>query len=107
MFHFQTYLEVKLIPNLVNASKLVMKQKTAAESTGSSFSDSPINTPQPLGYRSLNDLSGDDLKALEYTFLLICHLVHLNVQFLAQFCDAVVVLSVYGLLQQLLLLCTL
>lgn len=96
---------MKLIPNLVNASKLVLKQKNATESSGSSASDSPVNTPQPHTYKSLNDLTDDDLKALEYTYLLICHLVHLSDQFLNQFCDAVVVLNIYSLLQKLLLLC--
>lgn len=102
LVYFQTYLEVKLIPNLVNAGKLVMKQKNAIDSTGSSSTESPITS---FGYKSLNDLNDDDLKALEYTYLLICHLVHLNDQFLTQFCDAVVVLNIYGLLQKLLLLC--
>lgn len=85
----------------MNASKLVIKQKNVLDSTESSSSESP----QPNGYKSLNDLTDDDLKALEYTYLLICHLVHLNEQFLIQFCDAVVVLNIYGLLQKLLLLC--
>lgn len=101
----QTYLEVKLIPNLVNASKLVVKQKNVLESTGSASSDSPTNTPQSNGCKSLNDLTDDDLKALQNTYLLICHLVHLNNQFLTQFCDAVVVLNMYGLLQKLFFLC--
>lgn len=81
-----------------------MKQKIALDSVGSS-SESPINTSQVYCYKSLDDLSDDDLKALEYTFLLICHLVYLNNQFLTQFCDAVVVLNIYELVQKLLLLC--
>lgn len=101
MISYQTYLEVKLIPNLVNASKLVMKQKNTADS---SSSDSPINSPHPQNYKSLNDLNDDDLNALDYTYLLICHLVHLNDQFLTQFCDAVVILNIPSLLQKFLLL---
>lgn len=84
-----------------------MKQRDILESTGSSSSDSPINTPQVNSYKSLADLNDGDLKALDYTYLLICHLVHLNNQFLTQFCDAVVVLNIYGILQKFLLLCKL
>lgn len=101
----KTYLEVKLIPNLVNASKLLMKQKNTTDSTDSSSSNSPLNSTNPQIYRSINDLSDQDLQALEYTYLLICHLVHLDIEYLIKFCEAVVVLNIYELLQKLFLLC--
>lgn len=53
----------------------------------------------------LVDLRDDDLQALEYIYLLICHLCHLQVKFLTQFCDALAVLNVYGVIRSLLSLC--
>lgn len=53
----------------------------------------------------LVDLKDDDLQALEYIYLLICHLCHLQVKFLIQFCDALAVLNVYGVIRSLLSLC--
>lgn len=102
----QMYLEVKLVPNLVYSVKLLMRQKNCTEST-SSISPSPANTPTVAteNYKAFADISDDDLCAVESVFLLICHLVHLNSQFLTQFCDSIAVLNIYGLLQGFLLLC--
>lgn len=108
MLFLQMYLEVKLVPNLVYSVKLLMRQKNCTEST-SSISPSPANTPTvaPESYKAFVDISDDDLSAVESVFLLICHLVHLSTQFLTQFCDAIAVLNIYGLLQGFFLLCKL
>lgn len=53
----------------------------------------------------LVNLKDDDLQALEYIYLLMCHLCHLQVKFLIQFCDALAVLNVYGVIRSLLSLC--
>lgn len=97
------YLEIKLVPNLVYASKLLFKN----------YSDdsTPINTPSPETFspidttetcKNISDLSPENFEALEYIFLLITHLVYWDEQFLLQFCDAVVVLTLYTILKLLL-----
>ncbi|CAH1101326.1 unnamed protein product [Psylliodes chrysocephalus] len=95
----KVYLEVKLIPNLVYASKLLLRECREDSSTDTS---SPINSPLPLNverYRKFSELNDEDLQALEQIFLLIAHLVHVDDDFLIQFCDSVVVLSVYLLMK--------
>lgn len=102
------YLEVKLVPNLVYASKLLLREYR--EHTPSETSPSPGNSPLPStmeSYRSISELCSDDFQAIEYMFLLISHLVHLDDCFMLQFCDAVAVLTVYVLMRLMLLLCKL
>ncbi|CAG9815415.1 unnamed protein product [Phaedon cochleariae] len=94
----KVYLEVKLVPNLVYATKLLFRVNRGGTP---SESPSPANSPSPncpYTCRSLSELNAEDMQTLEYIFLLISHLVHLDDDFLMQFCDAVVVLSVYHLL---------
>ncbi|KAJ9592269.1 hypothetical protein L9F63_001165, partial [Diploptera punctata] len=88
----QVYLEVKIVPNLVYASKLLARRKGYD-------SDDPMPPQCPV-----SDLSADELQALECMYLLLCNLVHTNEHFLLQFCDSVVILNATTLLQQLLLL---
>ncbi|CAG9863595.1 unnamed protein product [Phyllotreta striolata] len=98
----KVYLEVKLVPNLVYACKLLLRE--CREDSSSDLS-SPINSPLPLGverYRKLSELSEDDFQAIQHIFTLIAHLVHIDDDFLLQFCDSVVVLSVYLLVKLLL-----
>lgn len=98
----KVYSEVKLVPNLVYASKLLLRDKKD-DSTSSSSASSPL--PAALeSYRRFNDLSQDDLQALHFIYLLITHLVHLDDKFLIQLCDSIVVLNVYVLFKMLLLL---
>ncbi|KAJ8932531.1 hypothetical protein NQ318_000648 [Aromia moschata] len=89
----KVYLEVKLVPNLVYSSKLLLRGYR--EDTPFGASPSPVNSPVPSKecYRALSELTEEDFQALEYMFLLVSHLVHLDDRFLIQFCDAIVVLT--------------
>ncbi|XP_057667602.1 serine/threonine-protein kinase fused isoform X1 [Diorhabda carinulata] len=95
----KVYSEVKVVPNLVYAIKLLLRD---SGNDSSSDTTSPINSPLPLSaerYRRLSELTNEDFQTLEYIFMLIAHLVHLDDEFLIQFCDAVVVLSIYLLMK--------
>ncbi|XP_021914869.1 serine/threonine-protein kinase fused isoform X2 [Zootermopsis nevadensis] len=93
----QIYLEVKVVPNLVYASKLLARQKAYdSDDLGPSFSGNLL--------RQVSDLSADELQALECIYLLLCHLTYAAEDFLIQFCDAVAILNATSLLQQFLLL---
>ncbi|CAH0555122.1 unnamed protein product [Brassicogethes aeneus] len=101
----KVYLEVKLVPNLVYASKLLLKNNI--EDNSCTNTPSPSYSPLPSAlenYKQFLDLSEDDLEALEYIFLLISHLIYKNDEFIMQFCDSVVVLNVYVMLKLLLLI---
>ncbi|XP_043683688.1 serine/threonine-protein kinase fused isoform X1 [Vespula pensylvanica] len=90
----RVYLDVRVVPNLVYAIKLLMSERSEGETvaTGS------------VGTRSASTLSADELQALECTMLLLCRLVYVQEQFLTQFCDAVYIVNGMPLLQQLLTL---
>nr|CAD7443216.1 unnamed protein product [Timema bartmani] len=100
MFYFpQAYLDVKVVPNLIYASKLFVRRKGYDSDELLSIA----NGEEVL--RPVSELSADELQALECIFVLLCHLVHTAEDFRLQFCDAVVLLNGVPLLQQLLLLC--
>lgn len=101
---FQVYLEVKLVPNLVYASKLLLRKvNSPTESTGSSTDEpAPLKSKRVDCYKSLETLEVEELQALEHVYTLVCHIVHLNDEFVMQFCDAIVILNVYSLINQLL-----
>ncbi|XP_014480493.1 PREDICTED: serine/threonine-protein kinase fused [Dinoponera quadriceps] len=86
----QVYLDVRVVPNLVYAIKLLMSERSENES----------NTET----RPASSLSADELQALEYSMLVLCRLVHERDQFLMQFCDAIYIVNGMPLLQQLLTL---
>ncbi|XP_043498981.1 serine/threonine-protein kinase fused isoform X1 [Polistes fuscatus] len=90
----RVYLDVRVVPNLVYAIKLLMSER----------SDSESNTTDSGGTRSASTLSADELQALECTMLLLCRLVYVQEQFLTQFCDAIYIVNGMPLLQQLLTL---
>lgn len=97
------YLEIKLVPNLVYASKLLLRfhhDDSTPTSTPSSDNSTPINCSEM--YKSISNLHNEDFDAIEHIFLLITHLVYWDNQFLIQFCDALVVLNIYVLLRFLL-----
>ncbi|KAI4461075.1 protein kinase related [Holotrichia oblita] len=99
----KVYLDVKLIPNLVYGSKLLTKRRP----TNSSNDSTPTPRSTPVSYaidttKSVSDLTGDDLQALEHIYGLICYLVYSDDQFLYQFCDALMILNVYVLIHKLL-----
>lgn len=49
-------------------------------------------------FRQLKMLSSAEVKTLVSLYELVCHLVHLNEQFLSQFCDSVEILGATELL---------
>nr|CAH7763638.1 unnamed protein product [Callosobruchus chinensis] len=98
------YKDIKIVPNLVYASKLLVRDYKGSSSSGST---SPANSSVPAvleNYKDAANLTLEDFDALENIYMVICHLVHLDEQFLIQFCDALVVLSVYKLMKLFLLL---
>lgn len=103
MFFFKVYLEVKLLPNLMYSCKLMTREMDNSNNSTPTPRNSPVFPPID-SFKCLNDISDEELQAVENIVLLICHLVHLDVQFLSQICDAVVILKVSSLLHQLLLL---
>lgn len=50
-------------------------------------------TSLPRYIRSVKEMDHEEIKCISRLYELVCHLVHLNVQFLNQFCDAVAILS--------------
>ncbi|XP_060529855.1 serine/threonine-protein kinase fused [Cylas formicarius] len=91
----KVYVEVKLVPNLVYASKLMAREPTVNSSSGSSGGPKMDMADR---YRTVDQFDSEDLRALECVYMLVCHLVHLQDEFLMHFCDAVAVLNVYSLL---------
>ncbi|GAB0095339.1 Serine/threonine-protein kinase fused [Sergentomyia squamirostris] len=87
------YVEVKLVPNLVYASKLLCKREIE-------MTDSPSSPVQNVNYtcKMLRDLSHDEIKTLASLYELVCHLIHLSDSCLSQFCDALAVLGATKLL---------
>lgn len=88
------YVEVKLVPNLVYASRFLCRPLALT----SSQSPQPGETAKLLTYRNLNDLSPEELKTVSCLYELVCNLVHSNSLFLDQFCDAIAILGVNDLL---------
>ncbi|XP_034251590.1 serine/threonine-protein kinase fused [Thrips palmi] len=86
----EVYLVVKVVPNLVYASNLLTQHKMTDNKPDVEETDS--------------DLGADELQAIECIYLLLCHLTHLSIDFLTQFCDAVAIFNCVALLRQLLLL---
>lgn len=100
-------MDLKLIPNLVCASKLIFKHKERSVENSSFTKYSPSLQDVQEECISISDLDDEDLEALERLYTLICHLVYLDDKFLNQFCDVVVILNMYNILRKLLLLCKL
>ncbi|KAH8416903.1 hypothetical protein KR222_011694 [Zaprionus bogoriensis] len=87
------YIDVKLVPNLMYACKLLLSQRHLSDSTASL---PPASTAVSLSrtQRSVSDLSAEELSTACSLYELVCHLVHQQQQFLTQFCDAVAILAV-------------
>jgi len=94
----RVYLDVRVVPNLVYAIKLLMSERSDNE-----FNATHTNTVN-IGTRSASSLSADELQALECAMLVLCRLVYVENQFLMQFCDAIYIVNGMPLLQQLLTL---
>lgn len=90
----KVYVQVKLVPNLVYAAKLLCSKKLKANCCESS-SDTPISLPKLNGIVTFND---QELKSLASLFDLVCFLVYSGETFLHQFCDALSILNVNEIL---------
>ncbi|KAB0794350.1 hypothetical protein PPYR_11189 [Photinus pyralis] len=93
------YFDVKVVPNLVYATKLMFQYKCSTNLSTSSTAFAAIDSETQ---HFIAELSDDDSEALQHIFLLICHLVHLRSEFLKHFCDAVATLNVYNILRDML-----
>ncbi|XP_076388520.1 STKc_STK36 domain-containing protein fused isoform X1 [Megachile rotundata] len=91
----QVYLDVRVVPNLVYALKLLMSERFEPETNRKA-------EPTNANTRSASTLSADELQTLEYTMLVLCRLTYSRQQFLTQFCDAVYIVNGVTSLQQLL-----
>uniref|UniRef100_A0A1B0FB29 non-specific serine/threonine protein kinase n=1 Tax=Glossina morsitans morsitans TaxID=37546 RepID=A0A1B0FB29_GLOMM len=85
------YVDVKLVPNLMYASKLLIYQRNINDSTASLPPAQSTASQRQL--RALSELNNEEIKCTSRLYELICHLVHLRLQFLSQFCDAVAILA--------------
>lgn len=109
------FVEVKLVPNLVYASKLLChRRQFLCDKRANAHQDnvhqqeevlsapSPQNTTQPirLCLNLTSILTAEDVKTLSSLYELVCHLIHMNDSFLTQFCDALAILGASNLLVQ-------
>lgn len=92
----RVYLDVRVVPNLVYAIKLLMSGRSGNELNAANAASADT--------RPASSLSADELQALECAMLVLCRLVHVEGQFLMQFCDAIYIVNGVPLLQQLLTL---
>lgn len=81
----QVYIEVKVVPNLLYAVKLILRSTTT-------------NSASPQIKDSLGDLNNDSFNSLEHIIMLVTHLIHLDHLFLSQLCDSMAVLNLGCLL---------
>lgn len=95
-------MDVKLVPNLMYASKLLIYQRLQVVNKESSSSVVGAASVKSLTIhprlRSISELQMDEIRCAAQLYELICHLVHLRQQFLIQFCDSVAILSADELL---------
>ncbi|XP_065364847.1 serine/threonine-protein kinase fused [Calliphora vicina] len=88
------YIDVKLVPNLMYASKLLIYQRSVDDSTASL----PLTDNPQRKIRTVSELNNEEIKCASRLYELICHLVLIKQQFLTQFCDAVAILAADELL---------
>lgn len=92
----RVYLDVRVVPNLVYAVKLLMSERPDEATNATDTANAET--------RSASSLSADELQALECVMLILCRLVHIEDQFLVQFCNAIYIVNGMPFLQQLLAL---
>ncbi|EDW82803.1 uncharacterized protein Dwil_GK10190 [Drosophila willistoni] len=86
------YIDVKLVPNLMYACKLLLSQKHLNDSLTIGAGNSLSRT-----LRSIDELNAEEMNTACSLYELVCHLAHQQQQFLSQFCDAVAILAVNDL----------
>ncbi|ALC49372.1 fu [Drosophila busckii] len=88
----KVYIDVKLVPNLMYACKLLLSQRPLTDSAASLPAVMGASLSRTL--RSVSDLSAEEMSTACSLYELVCNLAHQNQQFLSQFCDAVAILAV-------------
>ncbi|XP_053693653.1 serine/threonine-protein kinase fused [Sabethes cyaneus] len=90
------YSELKLVPNLVYASKLLCTKGLNSSNSESQSSITPVNqdTRSENSLWQFTSLDNEKVKTLTALYELICFLVHSGEIFLNQFCDAIEILGV-------------
>ncbi|XP_058119247.1 serine/threonine-protein kinase fused isoform X1 [Anopheles ziemanni] len=86
------YRELKLVPNLVYASKLLCNKSVASDSRSDSHSSNQYESDN-ASIRQLSTLHKDEVKTLTAVYDLICHLIHTGDIFVNQFYDAIEILG--------------
>ncbi|XP_034489648.1 serine/threonine-protein kinase fused [Drosophila innubila] len=86
------YIDVKLVPNLMYACKLLLSQRQLTDSAASLPTATGVSISRTL--RSVSDLNTEEMSTACSLYELVCHLVHQQQQFLSQFCDAMAILAV-------------
>ncbi|KAH8284359.1 hypothetical protein KR018_004915 [Drosophila ironensis] len=86
------YVDVKLVPNLMYACKLLLSHRPLSDSAASG-PHPPLGSSLTRTLRSIPELSEEELETASSLYELVCHLVHLQQAFLSQFCDAVAILA--------------
>ncbi|XP_046390467.1 serine/threonine-protein kinase fused [Ischnura elegans] len=81
-----TYLEAKIVPNLVYAARLLAGRRSGGRSTSSSCT---LSGKECSADEEEGDLGAETLQALECVWLLVSHLVHAGEGFLQQWMDSV------------------
>uniref|UniRef100_A0A2M4AE33 non-specific serine/threonine protein kinase n=1 Tax=Anopheles triannulatus TaxID=58253 RepID=A0A2M4AE33_9DIPT len=84
------YGELKLVPNLVYASKLLCNRTTSSDLIIGSHHSMHQSTNS---FRQLAALDNDEVKTLTAVYDLISYLTHIEDIFLNQFCDAIEILG--------------
>lgn len=89
----KTYLEIKLVPNLIYSSKLLMRVKSE---------DSAGSAVECQQFKTTSQLSDEEFEALGVIYLLVMCLVYSENEFLSQLCDSIAVLRIYPILRDFL-----
>ncbi|XP_053657856.1 serine/threonine-protein kinase fused-like [Anopheles marshallii] len=87
------YGELKLVPNLVYASKLLCNKRFHEDSLSNESQPGMSVNPSMYSVCHVSTLDNDEIKTLIAVYDLICYLIHLGDMFLSQFCDAIEILG--------------
>ncbi|XP_049277580.1 serine/threonine-protein kinase fused [Anopheles funestus] len=87
------YGELKLVPNLVYASKLLCNKRFCEDSSTNESQPGLSGNQSMCSERQLYTLDNDEIKTLIAVYDLMCYLIHLGDMFLNQFCDAIEILG--------------
>ncbi|XP_050068796.1 serine/threonine-protein kinase fused isoform X1 [Anopheles maculipalpis] len=87
------YGELKLVPNLVYASKLLCNTRFSEDSSTNESQPGMSGNQSICSVRQVSTLDNDEIKTLIAVYDLICYLIHMGDIFLNQFCDAIEILG--------------